>query len=645
MKSIKLVSLKIDNFKGIRHLEITPDGNSISIYGDNGTGKTTIYDALTWLLFDKDSRGASKFEIKPLGKDGQPRDAGIIPTVEAVLAADGQNRKLCKALRERWERKRGSTDKVLTGHTTDYTVDDVPRKENEYKRLIAEIIDEDVFRQLTSVYHFCSTLKWQDRRKRLFEICNVQSDDVILSAAPAQFDRLRAALGNRTVDQYKEMLASQLRNAKRDLDGLPLRIDECIKTISDIGEIDFNVLRAQEATLLDERDTLQAELIKLENNTLMSEKSAALSAAKNDMRQLDMDNADHRRSQNIPTVDERPAAQSEVRRLQNLLSDARDTLVRKQASVKAMDDRIDHCRAQWCEIDAKTFADDGVCKLCGQKLPDDQIADARQNFEDMKDRDKQATIELSNEYKASKAKDEARIADLQAEIEDYKQALADAELRLAALGEPERQVIEDLPGYQERFAALAKVVSKLEAEITDLRGETVGIRRNTEEKIGALDGELRALRSQIAQESVIENTKRRIDELHQEQRERAAFQEQTECMIDLCEDFTRYKVQSITDSVNSRFDMVRFRLFTNQINGGLSERCDAMVDGVPYDGLNSAAKINAGLDVIAALSRHESVKVPLFIDNAESVTRLFGIDTQVIRLVVSEEDKELRVVV
>lgn len=643
MKEIRLISLEIENFKGVRHLKIEPGGKPITIYGDNGTGKTTIYDALTWLLFDKDSRGASKFEIKPLGKDGRPRISGVIPTVRATLSVNGEAVKLGKSLRERWERKRGSTDKVLTGHTTDYTVDDVPRKENEYKRLIAEMIDENIFRQLTNVYYFCSTLKWQERRKRLFDICNVKSDAEILETAPAQFSHLREVLGNRTVDQYKEMLSAQLRGVKKDLDGIPLRIDECDKAVRMLAGLDFPALREKEAGLSRQRANLQAELVKLENNTLLAGKQAALDAVKNEMRQLDMDNMDHRRSQLVPVVDERPAIRDEIRRLKSLLDDARGLCSKKREAVETLSDRIERCRVQWHEIDAQVFADDGICKLCGQKLPPEQVEDARKRFEEMKLQDQQAVVDLSNRYKAELAAAEMRIADLEAEITGYEAALQDAQDRLDAAPVPEAQHAEDLPDYQERFAALAKQLSGLEAEVSNLRGETANIRKGTEERIAALDDGLREVRGQLAQETTLQNAQNRIGELRQEQRERAAFQEQTECMVELCEDFIRYKVQSITDDVNSRFEMVRFRLFTEQINGGLSECCDATVDGVPYESnLNSAAKINAGLDVIAALSAYSGVKVPLFVDNAESVSHLLPLDTQVIRLVVSEQDKELR---
>ena len=68
MKNIKISKIEIENFKGIRRLTLDLNGRSASLYGDNATGKTTVYDALTWLLFGKDSHDNTKFSIKPLLK-------------------------------------------------------------------------------------------------------------------------------------------------------------------------------------------------------------------------------------------------------------------------------------------------------------------------------------------------------------------------------------------------------------------------------------------------------------------------------------------------------------------------------------------------------------------------------------------------
>ncbi|MBQ9346343.1 MAG: recombinase RecF, partial [Oscillibacter sp.] len=126
-----------------------------------------------------------------------------------------------------------------------------------------------------------------------------------------------------------------------------------------------------------------------------------------------------------------------------------------------------------------------------------------------------------------------------------------------------------------------------------------------------------------------------------------AAYEETEKGLHLCGLFIKSKVRMLTDRINGKFRSVRFRLFVEQVNGGVKDDCEVLVpsaDGsqVPYRDANNAARINAGLEIIEALSNHWHTYMPVFIDNAESVTRLVQTETQTIRLVVSEPDKKLR---
>ena len=152
-------------------------------------------------------------------------------------------------------------------------------------------------------------------------------------------------------------------------------------------------------------------------------------------------------------------------------------------------------------------------------------------------------------------------------------------------------------------------------------------------------------REQLAKESTLKSVLQRIEELEEERRQLAEELASVEHLTDLAEDFVRYKVECITDNINSMFRLAQFRLFTEQVNGGIADSCDILCGGVPYDsGLNNGARINVGLDIINTLSREYGSHVPVFVDNAESVVELEGMDTQVIRLVVSAEDKEIRMV-
>ncbi len=152
-------SLDIENFKGIRSLHLDFSSTVTNIYGDNAAGKTTVYDALTWLLFGKDSSGSAKFSVKPAGA------SGVMPTITAVCLVGGQPRKLRKVLQERWSKPRGGAAAQYEGDTVDYTVDDVPKKEAAYKQMIAEMADENLFWLLTGVHHFARELPWKECRR------------------------------------------------------------------------------------------------------------------------------------------------------------------------------------------------------------------------------------------------------------------------------------------------------------------------------------------------------------------------------------------------------------------------------------------------------------------------------------------------
>ena len=113
-------------------------------------------------------------------------------------------------------------------------------------------------------------------------------------------------------------------------------------------------------------------------------------------------------------------------------------------------------------------------------------------------------------------------------------------------------------------------------------------------------------------------------------------------MLYLCDEFTRYKVSFIQESVNAKFGLCRWKLYDEQVNGGLADCCEAMYNGVPYGSLNNGMRINLGIDVIRTVGAHFGLLVPLVIDNAESVSHIIDAGTQTIRLVVSESDKEMR---
>ena len=297
-------------------------------------------------------------------------------------------------------------------------------------------------------------------------------------------------------------------------------------------------------------------------------------------------------------------------------------------------------REEWIRVNGEAFTG-GICPTCGQALPFEQLQQATQSFDERKKQRLQGILEKGNQAKESCSTAQQRLEELETEIRDREGQIQALVEQLEAV-KSSTVVVTDLPEYAEQMQAIQEKCSSLQAEIQRVMQDNAKEQNAIRVQLTAVNDQLRLVRGVIAKESVKERTMDRIAQLKADAKNAAEALEAIEKMLCLMEEFTRFKARFVEDGINSLFCLATFRLFREQANGGLEERCDVVYKGVPYMGLNNGAKINVGIDIINTLSRHYGVTVPLFVDNAEAVTRLLDCDAQVIRLVVSEEDKELR---
>lgn len=632
LKSLDLVHFKCFN---VLHLDFHEGVNNI--YGENAAGKTSVYDALTWLLFNKDSAGGARPDIKP-----HHAPAGTMPEVTAVLEVDGEPIKLRKVLREKWEKPRGSSIERYAGDTRDYYIDDVPLAENEYKRRIAELIDERQFKLLTDVWAVTKGMHWKDRRTLLAEICGLPEDKQLLAAAP-QFAELTEKVGRRTVDEYKSVLMKQRKDMNANLNTLPVRVDECSRMVGELENLNFVAAHAESDRLQAERERVQGELVKLANNTLAAQARNELGALQNQLRELEAENNAHLASQRVPVEDETPALTAALDRAKREADRLTRTIAQERDLVLNGETRLDDYRARWRAIDAEVFTDEH-CPTCGQVFPAERLAAARQSFEDGKNRRKNELLEDSKLVKQGIAAAQERLASAETALKTAKDEVQKVRIALDGYTPPVIVEPENLPDYDRRGNAIRTLIADAEKRLDRLSGDTAVEKSRLEAEHAELTRRKLESDAVLAKEQTLADTRRRIADLQAEQLTAAAEVEQMDRLIAMCEEFTRYRVQAITESVNSKFRLTRWRLFTEQVNGALADCCEPMDrNGSTFEGTNNAMKINIGMDIIDTLSEFYGVRVPLFVDNAESVTHLQPIGSQVVRLVVSEQDKELRI--
>ena len=641
MTDIKIKRLYLENFKCHDSLTLNFEGGNASIYGDNASGKTSIYDALTWLLFGKDSQGNGEknIEIKPLDKSGEVKDHLAVTAVEAVLLVNGEEVQLRRTYKEVWSTKRGSSQASYDGNTSEYYVDGVPCKKNAFNDKVNELVSEDTFRMLTSVNHFASQISWQDRRAVLFQVAGVMDDQQIL-ATNEVFAPLVESMGKLSLEDYKKKLLAEKKKFVGAKTEIPARISECQKTIEDVQGLDFAKAKAQVEALQATLNGVSEQIVAIEHDNAADQKRLEIGRAQLELSKLENENKAYRNQQVAGNVNVH-GLNIRLTALQTQVDKKKPLIERERVYIASCDKYIARARDQWISVNGEVFSG-GTCVTCGQTLPADKLQKAKDAFETRKKNRLNEIVDGSNGYKESKGQAEDRlnrmvdeVAQVEAEIEDLKVQIAAAE---AARVEP-----KDMDDYAERKAAIKATMQALTGELADMMMASSDVL----EKLRDEKSEIQAAMSQqmaiVNKESLLDYSRQRVESLREDARNAAECLEAIEKMLYLMDEYSRYKTRFVEDSINGLFRIARFRLFREQANGGIEDRCDVVHEGVPYISVNNGMKINLGIDIINTLSMAYGVKVPLFVDNAESVTNLEHCGSQIIRLVVSENDKELRV--
>lgn len=646
--NIILKSLHLENFKGIadRTIEFS---NKTSIKGMNRSGKTTLVDAFLWLLFDKDSTYSTKFGIRPVDKDGNTINFVEIK-VSAVLNIDGEDKEFAKTQKQNWVKHRGSEESVFQGNVNEFSVDGYPRSEKEFKELVSSLIDEEMFKILTSPTYFTS-LPWKKQRDTLMKFATNESDydmAVRLGGFDAILDELKKApstadIQNKYARAMKELKAHQTE--------LPTRIDEVSKQKVDYDVAELNAKKEElESLVANAKSGMNDSVL----NDLKSQQMNAefeLSAYKMNA-EKDVKVARSEKESKVFDVD------SKLRVLNADMTSKNDEISVLKARIASKENELMVLGSEYFEKDKAQFDESKfvfdesstVCSLCGQKLPEEKIEDlkqnfaktvenARQKFETEKKDTMQKLVDKGNSLKTEVAENKSKVAVIEdnlqtinVEIEQNTKLLVGLKDELAKM-----PATVDLTA-DAKYLALEQKVSEIKAKIAEIQS----VASTTAVDTSTYSCELDLVNQKLAQIANNAKVDERIEQLKAEQKDTAQKIADCEKVIFTLEQFIKAKMNEISIEINSKFDGVTWRLFKQNINGSIEEDCSCCVNGVPYSDVNNGHKIVAGLQIIKTLSNLYDLRTVIFIDNAEAVNsfNLPEMACQMVLLSVSD-DKEL----
>lgn len=668
MSKIILKKLNLINFKGVRNLSIDFD-SSTNIFGANGTGKTTIFDSFTWLLFGKDSTDRKDFEIKTLDHSNI-----AIPKIEhevnAIVWVDDEEVVIRRVLKEKWVKTKGALEAEFSGNETLYYWNEVPLSQKEFQGKVSGILDETIFKLITSPTAF-NSMKWQDRRNVLIQIAGNVSDNE-LASGNKDYEKLVSMLTNKSLEEYKKQIAATVKKSKDDIKLIPTRIDEVERSKPEpVDETSVNseisVLEKQIESIdnqLQDKSAAYDEVIKKRNAN-----QDAIFNLRSQLNSIEFEARERAKLEQRSDNSKSEQIQKQISELQLELRSAeakRDTLADKRTSVStqisSLDTLIINARSLWNEVNATelTFKEEEFCcPTCQRAFEASDVeakkAEMKENFITNKQSRLKSISENGKTNASEKANLEIEFKTLEERITQGTEYITKISSQISSLqaelllanNSAKAEVKPSAESVVEKILSDNAKYHSIKTEIATLEALTFDIPESNSQELKGKKNELNIqvsqLRASLQVNDQIKAADKRIGELLEEETKLAQQIANIEKEQYIIDNFIKLKIDTIEGKINQKFSYVKFKLFDTQINGAQVETCEALINGVPFSDANTASKINAGVDIINTLCEFYKVSAPIFIDNRESVVDLIDSGSQIINLIVSAHDKKLRV--
>lgn len=664
MRQIIIDKICLRYFKGVGNKEISLGDHVSVIKGRNGIGKSTIADAISWVLFGTNQAGATKFGIKTKDKDGKEIE-DVAHSVEISLSVlDEEEGLMCYVLTRTLTETRKEDGSVTNSYS--YKVDGEVETAGDFKKTVDAICPEEVFRLCSSPYSF-TQMDWSEQRKRLNEMFGVPSVEDV-TGGDKKYDVIKELLEKEDIDKVLKHLNYKRKEVQKSLDEVPVRL-EALK----------NVLpKTEDWADIEKR---------------IKEKGQEIAATRKSLNTIDNGGADLiRKQQNISTLNldhkrKRIMEESAQRRLGEIIkvnaeaktackkavAEAEQNIEDLKQKLKSFDRALEKCDARMNELDAENAdgkekwklikartwewnEDDAFCPTCKQALPENQVqkimeeskkaflnsqaADLKKLGDDAaRIKEEVKKCEENTEYfKTQQKATQTQLDKAEAELIEARKALEEQTKK-----EEEKVSVETLLAEKPEYKQVCDRIKKIEAEQENPADEGMSeedkkLKADLEKKLKDLESEREVLASRLAVKAQWEKVNAQIVGL---QEDRAQWKEQIDGLdekIKAASDFQKRSCEVLEENVNRRFKLVKWKMFRRQLDGTEKPWCECSVDGVPYSDLNTAAKINAGLDITNTLKRHYGVDVPCVIDNAETVLEPLYDGGQQIRLTVTDDE-------
>ena len=655
MKKIIFRSLSLLNFKGIRNLHVSFGENLTVISGRNAAGKTSIADAIMWVLFDVGYDG-NKLEPKTFDKNHEiikeiPHEA------ELTLLVDGDQIVLKRSLSDAWK-----GDKCT--NTYKYYVDGDVTTAGDFKKVVESICPDSVFRRISSATNFCS-LPWQKQRELLESLADQYTSQDI-TQGDERFDFVVEELKKKTIADLIHHIKYKRKEVQKQLDAVPVRLAELNKSLPEAQDWD---------DLSTEKSNLNDKLVELANKMQairiggadkvrydgILKKIEFAEKRKRNMEQGAMNLATEQATKHQSDVITTNIA---VKKAQSLVDDLKATMRGYTESEIHAKDKKEECERKVVDINNRLDelsksrwswnAEDGICPHCGQPLPAEDVERIKKESKDrFNERKSNASKKIQEEFNGIQQEytdaknlleklDNDRMVTTNQLVKANK-TLKEAEFKKLEVDAEKPKTYEQILAEKEEYQQVVKEIADLQAELnkpsasSDENAKMLAELEKEREPIGIRYNEVLEL---LATKETYDRISELIEKAKQDKESYQNQLDELDEQLDLANEYNKKSCQLLEENVNGHFSYVKWSMFTQDLDGNMKPYCECYHDGVPYSRLNGAAKVNAGIDIANTFSRFYQVSAPMVLDECESVNDpIYSGDQQQIRLKVTTDDK------
>lgn len=635
---LKIQTISMTNFKGVKHKEIKLDGKSARLCAQNGGFKTTTADAFYFVFCNCNTAMVNNPDVVPVGSDE------VQPTVEIELTIDGKPLTVKKVQKFK---KQVQDDKITSSVSNTYFINDI---EKTYRDFIEDLktrgIDTDNFLMFSNPNAFMADTSKQGREKMrsiLFKMCESVTDEEIISDMDG-VNELKALFDNYKIEEIEQMQKSTLRKIDetvgKDNTILRARIEELISQKSTLDE---KVLTAQQKQYQAEIDRIEDALADISNSKVeINQKISELKIKRDEISNKENEKLNEQRTEIDKvirsltlTIDEKDfkhtQVENELSRYESLLNEAKESVEKQRNLYKE-------------EQNAVIDEDSLKCTLCGRPFEADKIEEIKAEFEKNKAERLKTISESGKELKKNIKEYEKEIKSLQ----DQEQALGRVITESKKMRTEKEEEINALPVSVDLFMNDNFVI--LNSQITDLEAD---LSKEDDEKVRELKSQLnvnKTMHHQVTADlGYLEKNKeidQRVAELRQEQKNAEIKRADAERILDQVDKFKRFKNEKLTESINAHFNIISFKLFDYLRNGNYSETIQILIDNKPISSCANGSLIQlAKLDCLAGLQKHFNQHISVFLEDAALITsntsERIELDSQLIQLVAVDGVEEM----